>query len=256
MSVDRAKFEERTQYWNYVLRSGPETNSERAKGFNMLLRQSGLGTDNYLGKKNVFGIAPLSIPHKKVDRGPRIKPWGARTKAEQSETQVLNEGGGIHEKAFPRTGADIAREITERNAFGLRDRLRSIPETRKQNPNIKSVPERKPKHTPAPPATPVDPELKRIQKDMEDKNAFGLKKPENVKKVPRRNAPKGSKSVLSKEGKASLLHKLKNPKQRTAAESILETLKPTPKEAQRIIDEMTKRNTFDLKTAKKVKDKK
>ena len=133
--------------------------------------------------------------------------------------------------APPAKGREISKEeaekmgkdITERNAFGLGEPAK------------------------------VDPELQKLQKTFKDKNAFDLKQPT---KVPRRDAPRGKKSVLSKEGKASLLHKLKNPKQRTAAESILETLKPTPKEAQRIIDEMTKRNAFDLKTAKQAKDKK
>ena len=250
--ISHELLEGKIQEYLPLLQSG-EKSPELAKAFNMFLKASGVDNEKFirpsptpptwqrlLGEpsltaeeryaENVFGVAPLPIPHKSKLTEPKKK---TASKSDISKEQA--------EK--------MAKDITERNAFDLRERKRSIPTPAKPSPKpkTKTVPQRKPKPKPV---EKVDPKLQKLQKSIGDRNAFDLKKP---KKVPRRDAPQGKKSVLSKEGKAVLLQKLKNPKQRTAAERILDTLKPKPThpEALRIIEEISKRNAFDLKKDKK-----
>ena len=93
LKIDPDEFKARTEHYVSVLSGGPEMNSARAKALNLLIKRSGYTKSHYGDRENVFGIAPLTIPHKKQEKeGHRLKPWGARSVVERLHLQGLHEG--------------------------------------------------------------------------------------------------------------------------------------------------------------------
>jgi len=274
ISLNVKEFKQKTEHYRQVLSGGPEQNSARARAFNLLLAHSNLTKDKYLSKTNMMGLSPLSIPHKPEESEfPPMMPESIDHSAERSEREQRKAGSfgaTTKEEQEKKDKEKMVSDIVKRNAFDLRD----DPNPRKDNretpkpvipktpplppgmsklqaehgPQVKPVPKRKPKPKPKPTKEPMEEAAVKMIQDIRSRNAFDLKEP---KKVPGQDDPNPKKSVLSKSGKAALLRKLKDPKRKTAAERILETLKPTPPEAARIIEEMTKRNPFNLKKPKK-----
>ena len=93
LRIDPDEFKRRTDHYIGVLSGGPEMNGARARAMNLLIKRSGYTKSHYGERSNVFGIAPLTIPHKAKDksRGSRLKPWGMKTEVERLHLQGLHE---------------------------------------------------------------------------------------------------------------------------------------------------------------------
>jgi len=109
LRIDPDEFKRRTEHYVGVLSGGAEMNSARAKAVNLLIKRSGYTKGFYGDRTNVFGVAPLTIPHKVKEAQSdsefhRLKPWGAKTVNERLHLQ------GIHE---PREGTPNRGKVPE-----------------------------------------------------------------------------------------------------------------------------------------------
>jgi hypothetical protein len=94
LRIDPDEFKRRTEHYVGVLSGGAEMNSARAKAVNLLIKRSGYTKGFYGDRTNVFGVAPLTIPHKEAQSDSpfnRLKPWGAKTANERLHLQGLHE---------------------------------------------------------------------------------------------------------------------------------------------------------------------